>query len=293
MGGTVCLGNFDGVHLGHRYVIDTARIQSNGRPCIALSFYPHPIRVLKGTDDPKPITSEREKLLLFGDLGVDLAYLVHFTMRTAAMDARSFISDVLVRSLGAKELVVGQDAAIGRGREGDVSFLKRALPEYGITLRVVEELQIGGTRPSSRKVRQLVETGALREAAALLGHTFFISARVGPGDGRGRTIGFPTANLVVTDHLLPAKGVYACRVDVGGTMFPAVTNVGVRPTFGGEALRAETHLLDFPRMSLYGKRIVVHFLERIRDERRFESIEALVSQITLDCATARRILSHE
>jgi riboflavin kinase/FMN adenylyltransferase len=206
------------------------------------------------------------------------------------MSATEFIELVLVQSLGAAHLVVGGDVAIGRGREGNLSFLEQALPLYGIKLHPVPKLEIDGVKAGSRKIRELIEGGDVASAAELLGEPFTLSARVGHGDKRGSAIGFPTANIAVGKRLIPKRGVYACRVRVAGAVYQAVANIGTRPTFNGLCERLEVHILDFQPHSLYGQRIHVAFIARLRQEQRFDSVAALGDQIALDISKAREVL---
>jgi riboflavin kinase/FMN adenylyltransferase len=188
--------------------------------------------------------------------------------------------------------VVGGDVAVGKGREGNIDFLRRTLPEYGIDLTVVPRLEIAGVKAGSRSIRESISAGLVREAAEIIGEPFTISARVGHGDKRGSQLGFPTANIAVGSRLIPRSGVYACRVEVDGRSYEAVANIGTRPTFNGTGERLEVHILDFEPRSLYGVRIHVGFIERLRDERRFQSLDQLKAQIQVDITDARRILNQ-
>jgi riboflavin kinase/FMN adenylyltransferase len=292
-GGAVTIGNFDGVHRGHERVLASLRQVAGDDPAVVISFYPHPIRVLKPAANLRYISSVREKAERCGALGVDLVYFIHFSHAVAAMSARDFIERVLVQSLGARHLVVGGDVAIGRGREGDLEFLKNILPTYGISLHSVPKLEVDGVKAGSRRIRELIEHGEVATAAELIGEPFTISARVGHGDKRGSAIGFPTANIAVGNRLIPKRGVYACRVQVAGVYYMAVANIGTRPTFSGSGERLEVHIIDFQPRSLYGTRIHVAFIARLRDEQRFESVTALSSQIARDITLAREVLHHE
>jgi len=234
------------------------------------------------------VSSVREKAERFGELGIDLLYFVHFSRAVSRMSAREFIERILVGSLHAMDLVVGEDVAIGHGREGNLDFLQRTLPEYGIKLHVVPKLEIQGRKAGSRRIRELIEMGDVRQATELIGAPFTISARVGHGDKRGSKIGFPTANIAVGRRLIPKSGVYACRVEVEGVSYVAVANIGTRPTFHGRGERLEAHILDFPYRRLYGTRMHVSFLSRLRDERKFESVDALQAQIAEDISAARK-----
>lgn len=285
--GAVSVGNFDGVHLGHEHVLKRLREVAGNRPAIVVSFYPHPLRVLRRDSALRYISSIREKAERCGELDVDLLYLVHFTRLISEMSAASFIEAVFVKALGIKDLVVGEDVAIGRGREGTLAYLQQALPKYGIELHVVPQRVVGGGKAGSRRIRELIELGEVERAAQLIGKSFTLSARVGHGDKRGSAIGFPTANIAVGTRLIPKRGVYVCRVKVAGAMYSAVANIGVRPTFQGTGERLEVHIIDFPFRSLYGERIHVSFVSRLRDEITFESVDKLKAQISIDVARAR------
>jgi riboflavin kinase/FMN adenylyltransferase len=228
----------------------------------------------------------REKRERFGEFGVQLVYGIHFTKSFSKVTAREFIERVLVEALDAKALVVGEDVAIGHNREGNLGYLQTELPKYGIALHVVPKLLSDGERPSSRRIRHLLSDGDVRGAAKLLGAPFTISARVGHGDKRGQKIGFPTANVMSGNRLLPKRGVYAVRVQLGDETFSAVANIGVRPTFGGVGERLEVHILNHSFQSLYGKRLHVSFVDRLRDEKKFNSLEELKEQIKVDVVDA-------
>jgi riboflavin kinase/FMN adenylyltransferase len=291
-GGAVSIGNFDGVHRGHERLLGELRKIAAERASIVVSFYPHPVRVLRPEVTLRYISSVREKAERLGDLGIDLLYFVHFSKAVSLMSALEFIERILVSALHAKDLVVGEDVAIGRGREGDIHFLRRVLPRYGIELHVVPKLEIQGKKAGSRRVRELIEAGDVKQATEIMGSPFTISARVGHGDKRGSAIGFPTANIAVGRRLIPKCGVYACRVEVQGSSYVAVANIGTRPTFDGRGERLEVHILDFPYRRLYGTRMHVSFVSRLRDEKKFESVEALKAQIADDIACARREYRH-
>ena len=289
-GGVVTLGNFDGVHLGHRYLIDALTQVGKGLPVVVVSFYPHPVRVLRGDKEPRALSSLREKRERFGELGIQLLYGIHFTRAFSLVPAKDFIEQVLVKALNAKILVVGEDVAVGHKREGNLGFLQTELPKCGISLHVVPKFLSHGERPSSRRIRELLIGGDVRGVSALLGAPFTVSARVGHGDKRGQKIGFPTATVMCGSRLLPKRGVYACRVKVGNETFEGVANIGVRPTFDGVGERLEVHILNQHFESLYGKRLHVSFIDRLRDEKKFNSLEELTSQIKLDILDAERRL---
>jgi riboflavin kinase/FMN adenylyltransferase len=290
--GVATIGNFDGIHRGHQRVLKQVREIAGDRPAIVISFYPHPIRVLRPEAGLRYISSVREKAERCGALGVDLLYFVHFTQTISEMSATDFIQKILVGALSISELVVGEDVRIGKNREGDLAFLQKTLPAYGITLHTVPKLDIDGVKAGSRKIRELIEQGAVAEAQELIGEPFTISARVGHGDKRGSLLGFPTANIAVGSRLIPRRGVYACKVTIEDKCFAAVANIGIRPTFNGTGERLEVHILDFPPRSLYGIRMHVGFVARLREEKRFDSIEALKAQIADDVKSARERLGH-
>lgn len=290
-GGAVTIGNFDGMHIGHERVIHHLKhvASRDGAPSVVVTFYPHPIRVLNPQANLRYISSVREKAERCGQLGVDLVYFIHFTNAFSRISAGEFIKRVLVDSLAARDLVVGEDVAIGRSREGDISFLERELPGFGIKLHRVAHLSVNGLKAGSRKIRELIAAGEVEAARQLIGSPFTISSRVGHGDKRGSAIGFPTANIAVASRLIPRRGVYACQVKLEGREYKAVANIGVRPTFKGESERLEVHILDLPPRSLYGVRIHVSFIKRLRDEKRFDSITALSEQISHDVVAARMV----
>jgi len=292
-GGVVTLGNFDGIHLGHRHVIKALTEVGGARPRVVVSFYPHPVRVLKGDTEPRALSSFREKWEQLGDLGIELLYGIHFTKKFSKVTAKEFIERVLVDALGATMLVVGEDVAIGHNREGNLAYLQGVLPSYGIQLHVVPKLLEDGERPSSRSIRASLQSGDVRRAATLLGTPFTISARVGHGDKRGRQIGFPTANIMCGTRLLPKRGVYACQVNIEGRDYEGVANIGLRPTFNGTGERLEVHILDQHFPSLYGRRLHVSFIDRLRDELKFNSVDDLKAQIARDIDDATRRLRDE
>ncbi len=291
-GGVATLGNFDGVHIGHARVVDKVLAIAQKRPATVVSFYPHPMNVLRGGSTIRYVTSIREKAELLGGLGISTVYFVHFTNKLAQLTADEFIKEVFVDALGIQDLVVGEDVAIGHEKKGNLEYLITRLPAFGIRLHVVERLDIGGQKAGSRRIRELVEEGSVEDVIPLLQHPFTISARVGHGDKRGSQLGFPTANIAVGNRLIPPRGVYACRVEVEGCYYDAVANIGIRPTFSGTEERLEVHILDFPRRSLYGRRIHVGFVSRLRDEKEFHGIDLLVQQIHTDIQDARARLKQ-
>jgi riboflavin kinase/FMN adenylyltransferase len=297
-GAAIALGNFDGMHLGHQAVIreTIARARALGAPSAMLTFEPHPRQVL-GTGESAPfrITPFRVKARLAAELGVDHMIVLRFTRSFAQRSARSFIDDVLVAALAVRHVVTGGNFRFGRGREGDVQFLEQAALRQEFSVKAVPPVKaVDGTRYSSSAVRDRLASGDVRGAAHQLGRLWEIEGRVRHGEARGRNIGFPTANLPITaDQLLPPLGVYAVRVTVlgptGEASYDGVANLGRRPTFAGSEVRLEVHLFDFAA-NLYGLRLRVGFLDRVRPERRFDGVASLKAQIEMDCAAARDII---
>jgi riboflavin kinase/FMN adenylyltransferase len=293
------IGNFDGVHLGHREVIGAAgeAAKSLGAPCAVLTFEPHPRSVFDPDGAPFRLTPFRVKARLIEELGVEYLFTLHFDLDFARKSAEEFIREVLLDGLGVRHVVVGYDFVFGNRRRGTPTLLREAGSAAGFGVTVVEPVQRpGGEAPeiySSTRIRQHLTAGEPRRAAALLGRDWEIDGRVEAGDGRGRTIGFPTANVPLGDYLRPALGVYAVRAGIeegGGTVWhDAVANLGRRPTVGGSEVRFEVHLLDFAG-DLYGRHLRVAFVEFLRGERKFPGLDALKAQIAEDAEQARRML---
>lgn len=288
------IGSFDGVHLGHQRVVReiVAGAHRAGDPAVVLTFYPHPAAVLRKRQDPFYLTTPDERAHLLGALGVDVVITHPFNLDVAAMTARQFMT-YLQAHLGIKRLFVGFNFALGRGREGDVPTLSRLGDELGYTVHVVPAVVVDGEVVSSSQIRAYLAEGNVGRVARLLGRPFQINGRVVRGDGRGKSLGFPTANLSVwAERALPKAGVYVCRAQVNGKIWGAVTNVGVRPTFEDEPVppRVETHILDF-NDDIYGEEVYLEFLMYLRDEMRFPNPQSLVEQIRADVAKAKQILS--
>lgn len=303
--GPTCLtiGNFDGVHRGHQALFRQMRAIADAHlppaQTAILTFDPHPLTILRPDRELKLLTSPQERLQLAAATGMDIGIIQPFSKEFAAQSPAQFMQQLKV-ALGLTDLVVGPDFALGRNRSGDLEALTRLGDELGYRLHVVEPVA-WQTRPvRSSIIRALIEMGDVWDAAELLGRNYHVVGTVVEGDKRGRTIGFPTANLQITDNrLLPANGVYATWAYLEDRserpVFASVTNVGVRPTVDGHHLRVEPYLIDFPSpgMSddLYGQTIYLEFVVRLRGEQRFPNLNALIDQITLDVAAARHALS--
>ncbi len=289
------IGSFDGVHRGHQEIIKnlTSGAHTVGAQAVVLTFHPHPAKVLGKRQDFYYLTSPEERADLLGQMGVDYVITYPFDLQVAGTSARDFVEEIH-NHLGFRHLWVGHDFALGRNREGDLPTLRRLGEEFGFTVEVVEQVKVDGLAVSSSQVRALIREGAVDKAELMLGRPYTVLGTVVPGDGRGRTIGIPTANLSVWEEkLLPRSGVYVCRAWLGGEAHGAVTNIGVRPTFDQQELipHLETHLLDFDQ-DLYGKEISLEFISRLRDEQRFPNPQALVAQIQKDIERGRLILSE-
>lgn len=293
-GGTVVtIGNFDGVHLGHREIFRRVTGAARARQAAAtvVTFEPHPLRLLAPSSAPPRINTPVEKVRLMRASCIDLLVILPFTRKLAALSAADFVRNILVDRLGVRHLVIGYDYAFGRNREGTTAFLAQAAKEHGFTLEVLEPLRVGEEVYSSTRIRQALLQGNVAGVVGVLGRHFTLDGKVVAGEGRGRQLGFPTANLATVKELLPCDGVYAARVRHGRRMYDAVVNLGKRPTFAGAEPSLEIHLLDFSG-DLYGARLRIYFVERLRDEQRFPSAEALQATIRGDIVKARAVLAE-
>lgn len=285
----VALGVFDGIHLGHRAILGTAVAQARRHDLAALActFEPHPIDVLQPGRAPLPLTTLPERLELIAETGIDTAVVITFTPAVAAVEPEAFVRDALVGTLRARHVVVGFNHRFGRGARGDARLLEACGAELGFRAHVVPPTTVDGVPVSSSQIRAALQAGDLSRATKLLGRPYAVHGNVVRGAGRGRTLGFPTANVQTGRPLSLPPGVYACHAFLGSACHRAVINVGVRPTFGETEATVEAHLLDFSG-DLYGSQIKLQFLRRLRDERKFSDVEALRTQIEKDVAAARR-----
>jgi len=294
---SVAVGNFDGVHRGHLAVIGEAgRIaHANGLPWAVLTLEPHPRQVFKPDTAPFRLTPLRIKARHIEALGVDALIVLHFDLEFSRRSARTFIEDVLVEGLGARHVVCGYDFTFGHDRAGNPELLLRLGGELGFDFTCVQEVRNdSGEALSSTRVRQLLSAGDPAGAAAILGRPYEVEGRVDHGDHRGRTIGYPTANVHLGEYLRPVNGVYAVRagVDEGArtVWYNGVANLGRRPTFGGDDVLLEAHLFDFSG-DLYGRHLRVQFVEYLRAEKAFDGLDGLKAQIAADGARAREVLA--
>ena len=285
------IGNFDGVHIGHKKILSAVKQEAKqqGLSSCVITFHPHPQKVLQNIDIPL-LVPIRERLKLLEDQGIDVVACYTFTKDMAKISAQDFVTDILVGKLNLKHLIVGPDFSFGRKREGNLSLLNKMGAEYGFDTEVVETALYEGEIVSSTSIRNLVREGNLLKARNFLGYNFYIEGQVKEGERRGRQIGFPTANLDTDWDILPKVGVYATLANVDGTKHQSITNIGYRPTFGHNELLIETHIFDFDE-EIYKKRIKVEFVDRVRDEQKFNGPEALVEQIKRDVERVKEILS--
>lgn len=290
-GATVALGNFDGVHLGHAHVLRTAHTARPGAPLAVLTFEPHPREHFRPDDPPFRLTLQAERRAALAALGVEIVYEMPFDGAFSALTAETFVSGVLHDGIGAAHLTCGPDFAFGHRRGGDVAFLAGRAEALGIGLTVAPPLLEGGTPVSSSRIRRLLQDAYPERAAQELGRPWAVRGLVTHGDARGRTIGFPTANVPLGRHLEPARGVYAVMARLpDGSQVPGVANIGRRPTVAeGAVSRVEAHLFDWAG-DLYGQEVAVALHGFLRAERKFGSFEELHGQIVADAAQARGTL---
>jgi riboflavin kinase/FMN adenylyltransferase len=292
-GAWVSIGTFDGVHLGHQFLVQrlVTAAHADNSPAVLITFFPHPSVVLRGQHGPYYLTSPEERSSLLDALEVDRTITLTFSRELASLTAFEFMSQLKAR-IGVSNLLVGYNFALGRGRAGDLPTLKQIGEQLGYQLQVISPIEVGGMVISSSQIRTLLAEGEVGRAAQALGRWFSITGRVTHGDGRGRSLGIPTANLEVwNEHALPLIGVYACWAWVGDERRQAVVNIGVRPTFEAQPVvpRVEAHILEFDQ-DLYDRELRLEFVARLRNEQRFSSIADLLGQIKLDIDSARDLL---
>ena len=286
------IGNFDGVHRGHLALFDKVKTLARDiqGQSVVMTFEPHPIKVVKPGNGPPLITPAEQKLKLIAEAGIDVILCLPFNTEFAAISAKDFVNELLVKKIGVKEIVVGYDYSFGAGRQGNIDFLRKMGEELGFKVHVVEPIHLNDTLVSSTSIRNLVKEGNLSEAKRLLGRNYQITGIVKIGMGRGgKILGFPTANLIPVDELIPKKGVYAVKAYIYDKEYNGVCNIGVNPTFGGTALSIETHVLDFSG-DIVGEKFTIKFISRLRDEKTFNSKDELAAQIEKDVVKAREIL---
>jgi riboflavin kinase/FMN adenylyltransferase len=287
------LGNFDGLHRGHLRLLERVRRQAGerGGTPVAMIFDPHPPRVLRPDKAPPLLMTLDQKLEAFEKAGIQGVAIVRFTTDVARWEPEYFVETVLVRWLKAAEVWVGANFLFGRDRAGTFTLLRALGEDRGFRTEKIDPVRYKDFVVSSTRIRRLIGEGRVDEAGALLGHHYFIDGLVVPGDGRGRQLGFPTANLATTNELLPADGIYATIATVDGIQHPSVTSVGLRPTIGDGKFTIETFLLDGSH-ELYGRTLRLSFVQWLREELKFDTLDALRAQIAADCARAQDLFGQ-
>jgi riboflavin kinase/FMN adenylyltransferase len=293
----ITIGNFDGVHLGHQALFHEVieKADAIGGTSVAMTFEPHPMRILKQNNHPPLITLYEQKAELIERTGIDVIICVPFTKEFAALTAREFIDDLLIQKIGMRAIVVGEDYSFGKNREGNLELLKTFSAEMNFDVLVADWIKLSRNLPnriSSTKVRELVMAGQMEEAHKMLGRHYQIRGVVVTGRDRGgKLLGIPTANINLHDELCPKTGIYAVTVEWQDTQLKGVANIGYSPTFDDHEFTVEVHILDFDK-DIYEQKIRVNFIQRIRNEKKFSDISELIEQIHKDIAAAREIFAN-
>jgi riboflavin kinase/FMN adenylyltransferase len=286
------IGNFDGVHFGHQKLIRRTMEKANkqGHTCVVVTFDPHPLRVLVGPNTPPFITLTEQKLELIAALGPEITVVLPFNRELAAKPPQEFVREYLMHGLAMREMVIGYDYAFGKKRAGNYEMLKAMGEKEGFGVERIAPVLVDEAVVSSTRIRDMVQAGSVWEARKLLGRFYIVRGQVQHGRDRGgKLLGYPTANLKLTDELVPKTGVYAVWAVIGKEPKKAVANIGYNPTFGNDAISVEVHILDF-NADLYGQKIDVHFVQRLRSEKKFSGLDELKAQINRDAQLARTIL---
>ena len=289
------LGTFDGIHLGHRKIIEAVVDEAgkDGSRSVLITFWPHPQTVVRsGRPSIELLTPGAEKIDILKDMGLDIILLLPFTDDLARMEPEDFVEDILVKSVGVRRFVVGYNHALGRGRRGREELIRQMGRKWGFEVEVIPPVIIDDEAVSSTRIRHLLKQGKSEQANNLLGRNYSIRGIVKPGENRGRILGFPTANIDVIGEkkLIPGDGVYAVAVNLRTERYPGMANIGVRPTFDGRQKGVEVHIHDFTD-DLYDQELEIEFVERLRDEKAFDSADALASQMARDQKKSMELLS--
>lgn len=288
----VTIGNFDGVHLGHREMF--RKLKNSAKEIdgvsVVITFDPHPLKVIPSTRTVSLINTLEEKITLIEASGIDFLLIINFDPDFAAIPAADFVEHILVGKIGLKRMIIGYDYAFGRQREGNVSLLKCLGVKFSFAVEELLPISDGVVTYSSSLIRKMITDGAVADVVRYLGRNFSIAGIVVHGANRGKSLGFPTANIATDKELIPADGVYAVKAKIDERFYDAACNIGFNPTFDSSKKTMEVFVFDFDE-DLYGKEIRVYFFERLRDEQRFNSINELVSAISVDVARSREILS--
>ncbi|MEK6656361.1 MAG: bifunctional riboflavin kinase/FAD synthetase [Nitrospirota bacterium] len=288
------IGNFDGVHLGHQAILKkiVSRAKEAGGRSIVFTFEPHPLKVVAPDKDIRLITSCDEKTRLLEDAGVDAVICANFTKEFAEQNPDDFVKDILHKKINVFEVYVGHDYAFGKAREGTISHLKELGKRYGFYVGVIEPVVIDNVVVSSSRIRRMILDGDVDIAAKFLGRNYALTGMVVEGAGRGRKLGFPTANIELPSELIPKDGVYAVKVKKGDKVYDGVANIGNKPTFKNERFGVEAFLFDF-NGSLYNERLEIEFIKRIRNERAFKNAEELITHMKDDVSAAKNLLKAQ
>ena len=289
-GGFVSIGNFDGVHCGHQAMLASLvqRARADGVPAVVLTFDPHPIELLRPQAAPPRLTTLIHRAELLEQFGIDFVIILPTTTEFLARTAEEFFHSIILAELQARGLVEGPNFFFGKNRAGSITVLKSFCVSQNLILDVISPVIVNQQLVSSSVIRSLIESGNLAESIQLLGHSYQLSGTVGRGAERGRLLGFPTANLVELETLIPGNGVYAATTSIEGVRFASAVNIGPNPTFGELSKKVEVHVLDYCG-DLYGKRLNVDFLARIREVIRFTSVEGLLAQLRQDIEQVRMV----
>jgi riboflavin kinase/FMN adenylyltransferase len=287
------IGNYDGVHVGHRTIIDIVKLKAReiAGTAMLMTFHPHPLQILRPDKELPSITPIQEKMRLIDEAGIEVLLMVPFSEEFSQVSPESFVRDILIGKLGIKGLVVGYDFRFGRGGRGDIEGMRKYAQLFGFFVEVVDAVTIGGEKVGSNRIRKLLQLGEVEHANLLLGRPYMISGAVVKGKGRGRTFGFPTINLKTDFNLIPSNGVYISQVEYQGKKLPSVTNIGHNPTFGGQERTIEAFILDYDG-DLYGQAMRFFFCRKIRDEIRFNDVSELQAQIERDVSAAREYFAE-
>lgn len=292
-GSVLTIGNFDGVHLGHREIF--RRVVQKSRELkvasVVVTFEPHPMRFLKPEQAPLRLNTPAEKVRLLAASCVDTLVVLNFDRTLANMSAEVFVRDILVGKLNVRHLIVGYDYAFGRDRQGDTTFLAEQAKRFNFVLDVLEPIRSEQQAHSSTAIREVLRAGRVADAVNILGRHFTLDGKVVHGEGRGRKLGFPTANLLTEKEILPCDGVYVVKVKWQDKYYDAVINIGHRPTFSKSTPTLEIHLIDFSG-DLYSERLRIYFVDRLRDEQKFSSVEELQAAVLEDICQARQMLAN-
>ncbi|PWN06578.1 bifunctional riboflavin kinase/FAD synthetase [Rhodohalobacter mucosus] len=292
------VGTFDGVHAGHKVLINTVlqKAEKRGARSVIVTFDPHPRDIINpGSAGIKLLSTLKERSELLSDLGVDEMVVIPFDRDFSLLTSEEFVRDIIWEKIGVSEFVIGYDHQFGRNREGTIETVRRLGKELGFNAHVVSRQEVGDKTVSSSAIRKAIqEEGNMRLAASFLERNYILNGRVVHGDKRGKEIGFPTANIL-PEHprkIIPRKGVYAVWVRVGGIHYGGMMNIGVRPTFDGEKETLEVHIFDFDR-EMYGMEVQIQFVDRVRDERSFDGVEELIGQLERDQNRIRNLLNKQ